>query len=349
MNAKPMTLIAFVLCMVGHAEANAQTWTYISSTLLAVPAGEVRVGFDPSKTFNVELLANSPVGEASIREHSIAWHPAKRKYYLVADVVPIDSPRHPNTYGTELHLWSSPDLAEWSYHGIAVRKGVAGKTYDGRGVASPAGMVYFGGKLFVSFSARKTAGFAERGVGLAYSGPDPETLPWTKTSKAVSDIANSEDDDPALVVIPGDERLHLYHRRTGEGGYRIAHTTSATPEVPGSWPPAVDATQRPNAVRAQELTGAACVGKSVHLFIIEHMKRGGMRIAHLVSADPNGPFEPAHANQRHLPATAQPGGIIYSGHITPVVRDGRLVAFFWTARQSNNRYGLLGHPIRKGE
>ena len=205
------------------------------------------------------------------------------------------------------------------------------------------------GKLYVPFSARKTAAFTERGIGLAWSGADPEKLPWTKTPKAVSDIPNSEDDDAALVVVPGDGRLHLYHRRTGEGGYRVAHTASATPEVPDSWPPAADATRRPEEVRAQELTGAVYAGELIQMFIIEHMKQGGMRIAHLVSADPNGPFEPADAAHRHLSAAAQPGEIIYSGHITPVVRDGRPVAFFWTARQPGNRYGLLGHPIGKGE
>jgi len=338
MHVKSVVLLAFVVCLAGIRESRGETGHRGTS--------EYRVGFDGGTVFRVALPAGSAVGEASIREHSIAWHPGKGKYYLAADVVPTDSVHHPNTYETELHLWSSPDLAEWSYQGVAVPKGVAGETYDGRGVASPAGMVFFAGKLYVPFSARKTERFAERGIGLAWSGADPEKLPWTKTREAVSDIVPSEDDDPALVVVPGDRRLHLYHRRTGRGGYGIAHTASATPEVPGSWPSATNATRRPEAVRAQELTGAVFVGKSVHLFIIEHMKQGGVRIAHLACADPRGPFEAVEGEPRYLAPAAQPDGVIYSGHITPVVRDGRPVGFFWTVRQSGRRYGLQGHPVR---
>ena len=333
-----MVLIGSVVCLAGGLESRGETG--------AGGTSKYRVGFDGGTMFRVALPVGSEVGEASIREHSIAWHPGKGKYYLVADVVPTDSVHHPNTYETELHLWSSPDLTRWAYHGVAVPKGVAGETYDGRGVASPAGMVFFAGKLYVPFSARKTERFAERGIGLAWSGADPEKLPWTKTREAVSDIAGSEDDDPALVVVPGDRRLHLYHRRTGEGGYGIAHTASATPESPASWPSAVNATKRPEAVRAQELTGAVWVGKLVHLFVIEHMKRGGIRIAHLASADPRGPFEAVDGEPRYLAPAAQPDGVIYSGHITPVVRDGRPMGFFWTVRQSGRRYGLEGHPVR---
>lgn len=310
-------------------------WLVLACVVVSV------VAFDARTTFRIELTANSPVGEASIREHAIAWHPARRKWYLVADVVPLANPNHPNTYDTELHLWSSPDLSRWTCHGIAVPKGTAGKTYDGYGVASPAGMAFVNGKLYVPFSARKTANFAERGIGLAWCGPDPEKLPWTKTPRAISDLPG-EDDDAAVLTIPGDGRLHLYHRRTGPGGYRIAHTASATPEDPASWPAAHDATQRPEGVRAQELTGAVHVDGAVHLFIIEHFIVGPIRIAHLRSQRPEGPFEPADPSQRYVQQQAE--RLAYCGHITPVVRGGRFAAFFWTVHQAGKRYGLLGHP-----
>ncbi|MEA1951503.1 MAG: hypothetical protein U9N87_08965, partial [Planctomycetota bacterium] len=140
----------------------------------------------------------------------------------------------------------------------------------------------------------------------------------------------------------------LFHRRIGKGGYRIAHTMSATPEDPDSWPPAVDATRRPVEVRAQELTAAVYHGGRFHLFIIEHTFSQGIKIAHLAATKPEGPFEPANPKSRYLPPTSQPGGLAYSGHITPVLRDGRLLALFWTARQSGKRYGLLGHPVGIG-
>jgi len=301
--------------------------------------GPTGLCYDTAKTIAVELPAGAPTGEASIREHAIAWHPAKRKYYLVADVVPLNNPHHPNTYDTDLHLWSSFDLAAWTYHGVAVPKGIPGKTYDGHGVASPTAMTFFEGKLYVAFSARKTATFSGRGIGLAWSGDDPERLPWTKTPQAISDLPG-EDDDSGLVAIPGDDRLHLYHRTTRD--YRIVHTASRTPEDPGSWPPAKDVTQRPEGVRAQELTGAVWADGAVHLFIIEHFEKGPMRIAHVQSRNPGAMFEPVDPQRRYV--EPQPRNLAYGGHLTPVVRDGRFVAFFWTVFQSGKRYGLLGHP-----
>ena len=299
------------------------------------------VAFDSNITYRVELTADSPVGEASIREHSVAWHPVRRKYYLIADVVPLSSPHHPNTYGTELHLWSSEDLAEWTYHGVAVRKGVPGETHDGYGGASPAGMAYHNGRLYVPFSGRRLANFSQRGIGLAWSGTDPEKLPWTKTLKPISDLPG-EDDDPAVVTVPGDERLHLYHRRTGPPGYRIVHTASSTPTAPDSWPKAVEVTPRPDSVRAQELTGAVWADDTTHMFVIEHPYTGSMQIAHLRSPNANGPFTSPNASTRYV--RTQPRALAYGGHITPVVCDGRCVAYFWTAVQAGRRYGLLGHP-----
>jgi len=312
-----------------------------ASVGLTAPPIEVDLGV----SFHVELTAASPTGESSIREHAIAWHPVKEKYYLVADVVPLDSPHHPNTYNTELHLWSSGALAEWTYHGVAVEKGGAGTSYDGYGVASPAGIAFFRGRLYAPFSARRTSRFEKRSIGLAVSGTDPDELPWAKTNRPVSDFPG-EDDDPALLVMPGDDSLHLYHRRTGPGGYRIVHTASKTPTDSDTWPAAQAITPRPQQVRAQELTGVFAANGKVHLLVIEHLFADGMRIAHLVSDSPDGPFNPTDPNQRYLPPDAQARQLAYGGHITPVVRDGTPVAFFWTVSQQGRRYGLRGHPVR---
>ncbi len=300
---------------------------------------------DQQTSFHVELTETSPLGEASIREHSIVWHPVQRKYYLVADVVLLDSPHHPNSYDTELHLWSSSGLTLWTYHGVAIEKGQPGESYDGYGVASPAGMVFSRGRLYVPFSARRTSRFEERGIGIAVSGTDPEELPWTKTTTPVSDLPG-EDDDPALLVLPDDDSMHLYHRRTGPGGYQVVHTSSKTPLIPDSWPAAQVVTPRPQNVRAQELTGVYTTKGKVYLLLIEHLVTGGTQIAHLTSNTPVGSFEPAEAEQRYLPPATQPRQLAYSGHISPVVRDGSRIAFFWTVPQMNHRYGLQGHPIR---
>ena len=298
--------------------------------------------------YRVELTARSPVGEASIREHAILWHPKRRQYYLIADVVPLSSPHHPNTYDTQIHLWSSPDLGQWTYHGVAVEKGRPGESYDGYGVATPAGAVFWNGCIYVPFSARRTASFGGRSIGLAWSTTDPERLPWIKTPAPISDL-DGNDDDAALVVVPGDARLHLYHRIGGPPDYRIVHTASATPKQPRSWPPARPVIPRPPSVRAQELTAAFFADGFVQLLVIEHLSRGGMKIAHLRSRHPDGPFEPAVPERRYVSAAAQPAGLAYSGHITPVVRDQKVVAWFWTVFQKGPRYGLLGWPTSSAD
>ena len=305
---------------------------------------ETRAGKAEREPYRVELTSHSPVGEASIREHAIVWYPRQRRYYLIADVVPLSSPHHPNTYNTEIHLWSSSDLQRWTYHGVAIRKGQPGQSYDGYGVATPAGAVFRNGRIYVPFSARRTASFGGRSIGLAWSADEPERLPWTKTAAPISDLEGN-DDDCAVLVVPGDERVHLYHRNGGPPEYRIVHTASATPKRPGSWPPARPVIPKPLSVRAQELTAAFFADGFVQLLVIEHLHRGGIKIAHLRSRRPDGPFELADPDHRYLPSGSQPPGLAYSGHITPVARDGRIVAAFWTVFQKGPRYGLFGRPV----
>jgi len=294
---------------------------------------------DPAKRFEVALPAGSPMGEASLREHAVAWHPLKKKFYLVADVVPLDSPHHPNTYNTELYLWSSPDLTVWTFHGLAVPKGTPGKTYDGFGVASPAGMAFFCGKLWVPFSARRTPQFTRRSIGLAWSGDDPEQLPWSKTAAPVSDL-DGEDDDPAVVVVDRDDRLHLYHRTTA-GGYRIVHAASSDPEQPGSWPKAHPVTVRTPDVRAQELTGVAYSRGWVHLFVIEHLLPSGIKIGHFAAREPDAIF--SYADSSHRFVEGQPSNMAYGGHLTPILQAGELIGLSWTVSQAGKRYGIEGH------
>jgi len=66
-------------------------------------------------------------------------------------------------------------------------------------------------------------------------------------------------------------------------------------------------------------------------------------ISHLMAAEPDGNFLPARAN-RYL--EDQPTPLAYGGHFTPVMRDGALVAAFWTVMQQPPRYGLQGHAMR---
>lgn len=299
---------------------------------------------DFTKSYIVELNSESESGEASLREHAIVWHPLKKKYYLLADVIPLHSKHHPNTYNTEIHLFSSPDLSEWTWHGVAIPKGTRPGSHDRYGVASPVAAIFHNGIIYCPYSARRTSHFTERSVGLAYSHANPEQLPWHKLEQPISDLPG-EDDDVALVSDESGQRLHLYHRSASEKGYQIVHCESSHPLQADSWSKAVIVTMRPEAVRAQELTGAMLLNGDYHLFVIEHFYQGGAKIAHLVSRNPGGPFQPFAKNQRYLKPSEQPAGIIYSGHITPVVKAGKLKAFFWTVSQQGKRYGLLGHPV----
>jgi predicted GH43/DUF377 family glycosyl hydrolase len=301
------------------------------------------VSFDESLPYALALPDSSPVGAASIREHAVVWHPLREKFYLVADVVTLNSPHHPNTYESELYLWSGPNLRDWTFIGLVVPKGEPGDAYDAHGVASPAGMAYGNGKLYVPFSARRTAKFTGRSIGLAWSSEDPEQIPWTKSPAPISDLPG-EDDDPAALSISGDGRLHLFHRSTGEGGYRIVHTASASPEDPTSWPKAVDVTVRPEGVRAQELTGAFEGDGEIQLFVIEQGDAvGGIQVAHLASKEPDVVFQQANPAMRYL--AGQPQQLAYGGHFSPVTKDGKLIAAFWTVFQEGQRYGLAGAPV----
>lgn len=321
-------------------------WRFLVFLLLCQPIvrADSLVGCDFSRSYRVELNAESDTGDASLREHAIVWHPIRKKYYLLADVIPLHSDHHPNTYDTEIHLFSSPNLKDWTHHGVAIPKGTMSGSYDQFGVASPAAATFHNGVIYCPYSARRTSHFTQRSIGLAYSNTNPEQLPWHKTSKPISDLPG-EDDDAALLSDTSDNRLHLYHRTASPQGYQIVHCESSHPMKEDSWSKAVVVTTRPEAVRAQELTGAALLKGEYHLFVIEHFYQGGARVAHLVSHNPGGPFRQFDKDQRYLKPDEQPPNIIYSGHITPVVQDGTLKAFFWTVSQSGKRYGLLGHPV----
>ena len=311
---------------------------------IATHAQDTAPTYDLDQRYEVALPGDNELPAASIREHAIAWHPAQECYYLAADVVPLNSPHHPNTYETSIHLWRSPDLKAWTYLGVAVPAGEEGR-FDSHGASSPAAMTYRDGRLYIAYSARKTVRFTERGIGLAWSAENPEEMPWSTNTTAISDLPG-EDDDPGVLTIPGDDRMHCYHRTTGgDAGYRIVHTHSTTPQDPASWSAATDVTQRPDGIRAQELTGVAWLNGQVHLFIIEHGDVvAGAQIAHLVSNTPEGPFHPADPNHRRQRAV--PKRIAYGGHFSPVVREGQHMASFWTVFQEGPRYGLQGHPVQ---
>lgn len=229
----------------------------------------------------------------------------------------------------------SDDLAKWKCHGVAVKKGTVGVSHDCFGAASPAGMAFLRGKLYVPFSARRTARFEKRSIGLAVSGNDPEKIPWTKTEGPISNLVG-EDDDPAVLVIPGDDSMHLFHRRTGPGGYRIVHSASKTPFDTDSWPAAKSVTPRPKEVWAQELTGVFATNGKVHLLVIKHLFAGGMRISHLVSENPSVPFKAADPKQSYLSPKTQPATWHLEATFHPLSKMEDPLLFYGPFRKKEN-------------
>ena len=292
-------------------------------------------------TIGIDGLS-TPNYAASVREAAIVWHPVKAAYYLIADVVATTNPQHPVTYDSNIHLWkcTSEDLATWTYIGVAIDKGGTVGLY---GVASCAGAVYSGGKIYAPFSSRDSADFAIRSIGLAYSGSDPDVVPWTIVSTPIVNTVG-EDDDVAMVQMPGDPRLHLYFRTTNIGdasGYKIGYSFSATPEVAASWATPVAVVGLRSGVTAAELTGAFRYKGSVNLVVME---QPAMVRAHWISANPAGPFELANAVAPTLTAQEELGlSPLYGGHLTYAIRDEEIRGAFITVTLSGSRYGLKGY------
>lgn len=294
----------------------------------------------------VRLDTNNPVSiqlaGQSIREHAIVWHSDKAKYYMMADVLSVSHPSHPNTYDSEIHLLSSTDLVTWTYHGVCIQKGTTGQIGQ-YGVATPAGAAFHNGKIYCPFSARNNAGFTGRSIGLAWSGPDPEIIPWTRAADAISDTTGpGEDDDPAVVSVDGT--LHVYFRSSGtaeRSGYFIAHAQSDTPEDASSWSAPVPCTVNPEpGVTAQELTAAVYFGGQVHLFVMEH-QGAATGTAHLASADPAAADFAQYRTERFVPVT--PGGMVYNGHFGIVMRGSEIKAFTWTVDVDGTQYAIELH------
>ena len=256
---------------------------------------------------------------------------------------------HPNSLNTEIHLFKSTtveSMDSWSYVGVAIPKGGVGQLGE-FGVGSPASAVVINDEINCAFSARNTASFTERSIGLAYSSSDPDVVPWTKLSDPISDTPG-EDDDPCLVLVDGDPRVHLYHRTTDDGtgsGSVIVHRSSPTPKQSNSWAPTNIAVPRfDGTVSAVESTAAFVLNGVVHIFVIEQAPSSVT--SHWISGNPDSQFVPSNIESRFLTDIEVFGGLsslAFSGHFTPAVRDGELRGIFWTKNNNAPRYTTKGN------
>lgn len=318
-------------------------------TIESLPLANSTIGSDSIDikwNYDGEPVSISLAGN-SIREHCIVWHPGKRTYYLIGDVLANASPYWPNTYDSEIGLWKCNDpetLQSWTYLGICIPKGT-GKGQGEFGAASAAGAdVLDSGSIVVPFSSRDTGApsFTERSIGMAISSGDPDVVPWTKRSGFISDVSLS-DDDPAIVRDIQTDLYHLFHRSTDNfTDYRISHLYTTDP-VNGVWlqtDDANDLTPYPS-VTAQEVTGAFMLDGVCNLWTMEQGPTQPAT-AWWVSKSNMLEFKPKDSLNRHLPASAFGKGTLdpANGHASPIVREGKYIGTSFTVNQAVGQYGV---------
>ena len=160
-----------------------------------------------------------PNANFSVRKMQAIYYPRDGMTYAYVDVVNFTDAYYPDSYSSEIGVFSSADgRAHWTYHGIAVPRGAAG-SWDAGGVASPGAAVADDGTVLVGFAAENNPhGGTTRGIGLA-SAPHP-LGPFEKHSTPVASpfgngvCAGMLCDDVVLQSRPGGE-VHIYHSVKG--------------------------------------------------------------------------------------------------------------------------------------
>ena len=213
-----------------------------NARLAAFEDASVPDGWKPDVDFQVSLLSDEavplPTDRFSVRQMNSLWHGGK--YYVYADIIGWDNPKHPDSYGSSIGVYSSPDGRTWTYHGIVVAPGKEQGDWDFGGVATP-GAIEHRGKFYIAYSARERKnGLGNRPLGLAVA--DKPLGPFRKMLDPIFPYtSNPQDapcfDDPCLVKQPGSDRIHLYYRharwrnRTNVAyDYSIRLRTMADPE-----------------------------------------------------------------------------------------------------------------------
>jgi hypothetical protein len=319
--------------------------------------------------YTVGLDASSALGEAaSIRESCSVWHEGNQKYYMVADVIPLSNPKHPNSFETSLYLFSSVDGLNWSLVSATpcVPKGSGS---DGQGLAdfgagSPTGMSVRDGKIYVPFCSRDDydaplATYANRTISLAYSTTNPEVVPWTIVPAIADDV--DQPDDPGLAYLDG--AFYVYFRARTFDSYvpgvsisdqyddvwEVRMVSAVDPTAPENWSAetVVDVINNGSGTTAGEITSVFAMGGRIHIW---NMIRPGINgldrnMAWKTHDGGNGQLVPFD-NSRTFHDTIPTGIAIYlGGHAMPVIRDGSIRAMFYTSLISSPRYGLKGIAV----
>ncbi len=235
------------------------------------PSFQIRVTDDPPVRF--------PVNRFSVRQTAAIYFAGR--HYAYCDVVPWDNPRHPNSYNTSIHAYSSDDGLHWRYEREVLPKGKPGE-WDHGGVATPSACVA-GGKILLAYSGRQRAdGGGERSLGLAEA--SHPLSPFEK-KRAPMLKAQGHLDDPQLVTWPGDDaHVLLYFRwAAGANDYRIQLAESK--DAGKTWSDPVTVLQSHDAIRAMETVDAKWIDGQLILAQIEHFHKGPHKVALYASLD----------------------------------------------------------------
>jgi hypothetical protein len=311
-----------------------------------------------------DLTSASLIGEAaSIRESCVCWHEGNQKYYMVADVVLLSNPKHPNSFESELYLFSSTNGLDWTLVSatpcVEKGSGTDGVGMSDFGAGSPTGCCVVDDVIYVAYSSRDDydaplATYANRTVSLAFSTSDPEALPWSKVGPIADDC--DQPDDCGIVYLDG--RYHVYFRARTFASYipgasisdqyadlwEVRHISSTDPTNPASWSEetVVDTINSGGGTKAGEITSVFVLGGQIHIW---NMIRPGVSgydrnlswKTHDGSASPLIAFNPTRQYHDILPFAVYLGG-----HPTPVILDDQIKAISYTALTSSPRYGRKG-------
>jgi hypothetical protein len=153
-----------------------------------------------------------------VRKLEAAYYPPDGRTYAYVDVVNFTDYYYPDSYSSEVGVFSSPDgRTAWQYHGIVIPRGPAG-SWDGGGIASPGVAVADDGSVIVGYAGENSpSGGINRGIGVAISrhplGPFAKSKALIADPKGVCG-ASGRCDDVIMQSRPGGE-IHIYHSVKG--------------------------------------------------------------------------------------------------------------------------------------
>ena len=110
--------------------------------LAAAPAAAAAAAAALNFTFAVNWSSGGPdttlpAAGFAVRKVEFIYYAPDRRTYAYADVINYTDPAYPESFGSEVGVFSSSDgRTSWLYHGIAIHRGALGG-WDGGGVASP--------------------------------------------------------------------------------------------------------------------------------------------------------------------------------------------------------------------